>query len=193
MQPQQQPDAQPVRRKRGRPAGARDSVKRVRRKRGEVAAEPKKVKPVRESDIQAQFMKWMDMQPAPGVPGGKLGHFAYAPPNGLWIPGTVQQRIQTIMAQRRVGMKKGIPDVIIDLPMGHWHGARLELKRFEVADSTKGGTASVMHDEQIEWLERLRSQGYFVEVCIGLEGACDAVRRYLDGEPPLPFPWEVQE
>lgn len=173
---------QPTRR-RGRPAGSRDSKPRQRRSRKQIAegTPAAAARPVRETDIQRTFIKWLDTQPAPGIAGAKLGHFSYAVPNGVWIPAPDQrQRMRIIMTLRRMGLRKGFPDIGIDLPLHGWHGARLELKR----DAT-----SAISDEQKEWLERLRAAGYFAELCPGIQGATDAVRRYLEGEQPLPFPW----
>ncbi len=176
--------------KRGRPAGRKDSVKRVRRAKAVLQSEPKPVRKVREGDMQAQCMKWLETVPAPGFPGHKLGEFCYAVPNGIWLPGAnLQQRIRVIMTMRRQGLKKGIPDTIIDLPLHGYHGARIELKRLPVANSS-GPTTSKMGDEQIVWLQRLRAVGYFCEVAVGVAGYCAAVGRYLRGEPPAPFPWE---
>ncbi len=171
----------PPKRKRGRPAGVKDATPRKRRGKSELSAAAKVVRPIRESDIQKQFIKWLDTVPAPGLPGCKLGEFAYAVPNGIWIPAPLQQRIQIIMAQRRLGLKKGIPDVIIDYPLHAWHGCRLELKR---------DASSEIHDEQKAWCERLRRRGYFVELCAGLGAATAAVGRYMRGEAPLSFPWD---
>lgn len=176
-----QPEPAPVKRGRGRPAGRKDSTPRKRRGGAALAAAAKVVRPIRESDIQKQFIKWLETVPAPGLPGEKLGAFAYAVPNGIWIPAPLQQRIQIIMAQRRMGLKKGIPDVIIDFPLHAWHGCRLELKR---------DVTSQIHDEQKQWCENLRGRGYFVELCAGLGAATAAVGRYLRGEQPLAFPWD---
>ncbi len=187
MQAQPQPSDAP--RKRGRPAGARDSKPRVRRSRLEVAtgapAAPQKLKKQRESDIQKAFIKWIDMQPAPGMVGCKLGEWVYAVPNGVWIPGEMVTRMRIIMTQRRLGMRKGAPDITIAFPLHNWHGCYIELKR----DKDQIAPAQIK-EEQVVWLERLRKVGYFVMMCVGLEEACDAVRRYIDGEEPLPFPWE---
>jgi hypothetical protein len=187
MEQQQQTDAPKPRRGPGRKAGARDSKPRVRRTRAQIAqarAETGTAVPLkRESDHQKQFIKWIDMQPAPGIPGGKLGHYCYAVPNGVWIPTPDKHlRMRIIMSQRRLGLRKGVPDIIIDLPLHQWHGCRLELKRDE---------SSNVSDEQKAWLERLRARGYFCELVPGIQGATAAVRRYLEGEQPLPFPWEV--
>lgn len=179
----------PVRRARGRPPGAKDKAPRVRRTRVQVQKEgatpPKKLK---EGAIQAQFIKWLETVPAPGVPGAKLGHFTFAIPNGIWIPGELQVRIRIIMTMRRQGMKKGIPDVTIALPLHGWHGCFIELKR----DKSKMAPSQI-EDGQREWLKRLRAAGYFVEMVAGLTDACQAVGRYLSGAQPLPFPWEVSD
>jgi len=176
---------QTEKRKRGRPAGSRDSKPRKRRTPAEVAAQPKVVRPIRESDIQAQFFRWLDTVMAPGVPGCKLGHFCFAVPNGIWIPGDIQTRIRVIMSMRRQGMKKGIPDIIIALPLHGRPGACIELKR----DKSQTAPGKI-HDEQKGWLTRLRNVGYFVEMTVGFGETVAAVGRYLRGEAELPFPWE---
>lgn len=176
-------------RRRGRPKGTKDAAPRKRRSRAEIAAgaQPAKVKKPRESDLQKQFIKWIDMQPAPGMPGHKLGEWVFAVPNGVWIPGDLVTRMRIIMTQRRLGMRKGAPDITIAFPVHDWHGCYIELKR----DKDQIAPAQIK-DEQRGWLTRLREVGYFVEMAVGLEGACDAVRRYLEGEQPLPFPWETE-
>lgn len=179
----------PAPRRRGRPPGARDTKPRKRRSRAELVTEPGKpaspAKKPKESQMQAQFIAWLATQPAPDLPGCKLGDFAHAVPNGIWIPGEPHVRMRIIVSQRRMGMKKGVPDVTLALPLNGWHGCYIELKRDKVALEPER-----IREEQVEWCERLRKVGYFVAVAVGVEGACEAVRRYVAGEPPLPFPWE---
>lgn len=170
----------PPKRKRGRPPGARDSKPRVRRSRNAVAAEPKPARKVRESDHQIALMKWLDTVPAPNMGGPKLGHFAFAVPNGVWVPAPIDLRMRIIITMRRQGLKKGVPDVWIMLPLHGWHGCIIELKRDE---------RSQIAPEQIEWLDRLRGAGYFVELARGIQEATAAVNRYLAGEQPAPFEW----
>lgn len=187
MENQATSDAPAPRRKRGRPPGTRDAKPRVRRSRKAIAegAPAPRAKPVRESDHQKQFIKWIDTQPAPDMPGMKLGQFCYAVPNGVWIPGEEKTRMRIIMSQRRLGMRKGAPDITLAFPVHVWHGCYIELKR------DKSQTAPGKLDEnQIAWLERLRQVGYYVRMCVGVEEACDAVREYLSGQFPPPFPWE---
>jgi hypothetical protein len=177
----------PQPKRRGRPKGAKDAAPRKRRPKAVVAEA--KVRKVREGDMQAQCMKWLDTIPAPGMPG-RVGDYTYAVPNGIWLPGAdVQMRIRVIMTMRRQGMKKGVPDVTIALPLHGYHGCIIELKRLRVANSS-GPETTCMGEEQIVWLERLKLAGYFVEVAVGVPGFCAAVSRYLAGEAPEPFPWD---
>lgn len=184
--------SQPLPKRRGRPPGAKDAQPRKRRSKSETAKEPKPAKPkkVREGDMQAQCMKWLDTIPAPEH-GGRVGDYAYAVPNGIWLPGAnLQQRIRVIMTMRRQGMKKGVLDVTIALPLHGRPGCMIELKRYQVGNWS-GDNRSQMKPEQIEWAERLRRAGYFVEIAVGVPGFCAAVGRYLRGEDPEPFPWDT--
>lgn len=69
------------------------------------------------------------------------------------------------------GQKKGYPDMSLDLPRGVYHGMRLELKEPE----GKGPSA-----EQIEWMHRLRAQGYYVVLAYGAEQAITAILEYVN-------------
>lgn len=187
MQPET--TAPPQRKRRGRPPGVKDSAPRKRRGKSSLDGEPAKPRKVREGDMQAQCMKWLDSIPAPEF-GGRVGDYAYAVPNGIWLPGAdLQQRIRVIMTMRRQGMKKGVLDVTIALPLHGYHGCIIELKRHRVAEYQSAST-SMMKPEQVEWAERLRRAGYFVEVAVAVPGFCAAVGRYLRGEAPEPFPWD---
>lgn len=66
------------------------------------------------------------------------------------------------------GTKAGYPDILIDLPAGVYHGARIELK-------ATGGTVS---PDQIATLNRLTTQGYYCALCFGWEDAVSVLRRY---------------
>lgn len=66
------------------------------------------------------------------------------------------------------GTKPGYPDILIDLPAGVYHGARIELK-------ATGGSVS---PDQIATLNRLTAQGYYCALCFGWEDAVSVMRRY---------------
>lgn len=71
---------------------------------------------------------------------------------------------------RAQGVKSGVPDIVLPVARGGWHGLYIELKR------TVGGRVS---EEQREWLDRLTEQGYYAAVCRGWEEAKDAIEGYL--------------
>lgn len=69
------------------------------------------------------------------------------------------------------GMRKGWPDYSLDLPLGDYHGLRLELKAENGAKPDAG---------QLAILERLESVGYKCCVAWGFDDAKGQIERYLD-------------
>lgn len=68
------------------------------------------------------------------------------------------------------GLKKGVPDICLPVPRGRYHGLYIELKRL------KGGRPT---DEQKDWIEKLRAQGYMAEICNGWAAASQVILAYL--------------
>jgi len=100
----------------------------------------------------------------------------YAIPNFSGRLGNIPPKTAIIQAVKlnREGRKKGYPDIGLDVARGPWHGLRIEMKR------SKGG---VVGPEQKRWHERLRGQGYLVEVCKSWEEARDILVKYLTLSP----------
>lgn len=71
---------------------------------------------------------------------------------------------------KRMGVSAGFPDIEIPLPVAPYHGLYIELKR------VSGGVTS---ESQLDWLNYLRSKGYFVAVAYGFEQAKQVVLDYL--------------
>jgi hypothetical protein len=71
---------------------------------------------------------------------------------------------------RAEGVEPGVPDYILAVARGRFHGLFVELKR------THGGRLSA---EQITMRERLEAQGYRVAVCAGADAARAVVADYL--------------
>lgn len=67
------------------------------------------------------------------------------------------------------GVKPGVPDYLLPVARGGFHGLALELK-------TATGSAS---REQKQWISDFREQGYRAEVCKGWEQAFNTIKEYL--------------
>lgn len=74
----------------------------------------------------------------------------------------------TFIRMKKIGYKKGAPDLMIyqkpPAYNGQFVGVAIEMKR------KKGGVVS---DEQREWLEKLRAQGWMAVVCAGADAAIE--------------------
>ena len=70
---------------------------------------------------------------------------------------------------KRMGMRKGFPDLCVPVAKGKYHGFYIEMK------SHKGKPTN----EQISWLKRLKSQGYATAICYGSQEAITIIEKYM--------------
>ena len=121
-----------------------------------------------EKDEQIALFDWLSITKHKGM---LLGDYAFAIPNGAWLPAITKARIFAYARSRsRQGLKSGVPDILIALPSLPYHGLFIELKRI-------GGLKPM--GEQVEWHKRLSGAGYCVKVCFGFEEARKCVMTYL--------------
>lgn len=73
---------------------------------------------------------------------------------------------------KRMGVKKGVPDLCLPSPKGRYHGLYIELKS-ELGRPT---------ESQKWWQSELTEQGYLSLICYGWQMATDCLTRYLEGE-----------
>lgn len=73
------------------------------------------------------------------------------------------------------GVKAGVPDLVLPVARGQYHGLYIELKR-------KGGRPQ---ESQLWWIAHLREQGYAALICYGADDARATIARYLNGEDVL--------
>ncbi len=74
---------------------------------------------------------------------------------------------------KKIGLRKGVPDLFLPVPKGKYHGLWIEMKRMKGSKTSK---------EQKEWIEALNRQGYFAAVCLGWLEAKQTIERYMKGE-----------
>ena len=70
---------------------------------------------------------------------------------------------------KRMGLRRGVPDICPPVARGRYHGLYIELK-------SVGGT---VRREQKEYLEALRSEGYCTAVCRSAEECESFITEYL--------------
>lgn len=70
------------------------------------------------------------------------------------------------------GVKPGVPDLSLPVPIGRYHGAYIEMKR------VRGSSTS---PEQVEWGKYLQFAGYAYCLACGFEEARAFLVRYLEG------------
>ena len=67
------------------------------------------------------------------------------------------------------GTRSGVPDLLLPVPKGQYHGLFIELK------TLTGGTSA----NQSWWIGELNAQGYYATVCHGWESAARTIEWYL--------------
>lgn len=87
-------------------------------------------------------------------------------PNGFHATSIVQA-----INAKRSGLTKGVPDLVVPVPINGFHGLFLELKR------ANGGIITI---EQQEWLDFLNSVGYLAKVARGAKEAIQIVEQYFN-------------
>lgn len=133
-----------------------------------VLKRPRIVKPL-ERQEQAAYFAWLYTQRYQGL---RIWEWAYAIPNGSFLAGTPAKRAIQGHALRLQGVKAGVPDICIAMPVKPYSGLYVEMKRIGVPDPKPG-------DDQSLWHMRLRAQGYFVAVCHGLAAAQAITNEYF--------------
>lgn len=131
----------------------------------------KKSPPPLEREEQATYFGWLHYLKHDTV---RVGEFAFAIPNGSYLAGDASRRAIQGAALRRQGVRAGVPDVCLALPVKPWHGLFLEFKRIGAPRPQPG-------DDQSIWHARLRMMGFYVAVVFGFEQAKAITLEYLAG------------
>lgn len=111
-----------------------------------------------EHEHQAMLIKWFDLRYM--CHRGRL----FAIPNGG------QRHVLVASKLKAEGVRRGVPDLMLPIPMNGYHGLFIEMKK------EKGRTT----EEQESWLEYLNEQGYLAIVCRGFDEAKIMIINYLE-------------
>ena len=111
-----------------------------------------------EHSHQVAFFVWCSQQKV-----DERLKMAFAVPNG-----GLRDKV-TASRMKAEGVRKGVPDVMIPIPIGNYHGLFIEFK-------VEKGKLSA---EQVVWQNYLQSQGYAHFVAYGYLSAMDATLQYL--------------
>lgn len=112
-----------------------------------------------EHEEQKALIAWFDMS----FPAHKGRLFAV--PNGAYKSRSAASHYM------REGLRSGVPDLMLPVARGGYHGLFIEMKR------QKGGVVSPV---QRDWIEYLNAQGYQAVVCRGFDAARKTIEQYLD-------------
>jgi len=125
------------------------------------ATTPKRPKPAKRSEHDEQALVIARAEAlAPSVPALNM---LFAIPNG-------GHRYKATAAKLKAeGVKSGVSDLFLSVSRGGFHGLYIEMK-------AQGGHAS---DQQKEWIEAARAEGYCAEVCVGADAAWRVICEYL--------------
>ena len=89
------------------------------------------------------------------------------------IPNGGQRNLREARRLKIQGVKDGVNDIFLPIPIGSHHGLVIEMKRQKTY-----GKAPVTK-KQTEYQEYMTSQGYHCVICYGCNEAIQAIKDYL--------------
>jgi len=119
---------------------------------------------LKESTEQEHFVQWLKINEY-RFNGLSL---AFATNNGGWL-----KNYAMVNKMKKMGMKNGVPDIVIPVPRGRYHGLFIEMKR------TSGSQLSA---EQKKYIVDLNILGYKAEIAYGCDDAIRITEEYFRGK-----------
>ena len=91
----------------------------------------------------------------------------------IHIPNEGKRTPQQGAKFKRLGLKKGIPDILVPIARSSYHGLWIELKRIRKYQISK---------QQKWWVDKLNELGYYAAFAYGWEHAKQIIEDYLSGK-----------
>lgn len=88
------------------------------------------------------------------------------------IPNEGKRKRSTGARLKRMGLRKGVPDVCLPVARCGCHALYIEMKRLKDGRPTQ---------DQLDWIELLTKQGNMAVICKGWEVAAELIEKYLGG------------
>lgn len=88
------------------------------------------------------------------------------------IPNEGKRKRSTGARLKRMGLRKGVPDICLPVARCGCHALYIEMKRLKDGRPTQ---------DQLDWIELLTKQGNMAVICKGWEVAAELIESYLDG------------
>lgn len=127
-----------------------------------------------EHDEQVALFYWAELNSSK-IPSLKL---LMAIPNGASYGGG-GGRWNIAKRMKDEGVKKGVPDVFLPVPMTYMNEGQVTDMKAGLWIEMKAGK-NKPSDEQSWWMFNLQEMGYRVEVCYSSSEAIDIINEYLD-------------
>ncbi len=80
-----------------------------------------------------------------------------------------------------MGLHKGASDLFIAWVTEHYPGCWIEIK----PDGWKGPhgkKAKIHHENQMNFIAKMKKQGYFAQMCVGVDECIAAIKTFLKGK-----------
>lgn len=117
----------------------------------------------REAAEQAALVEWASFT---RINGDLIGEYL------VHMPNEGKRGAKAASDFKKLGGRKGYPDLLLEIPASGYHGLRIEMKApVKPAPVTP---------EQKEWIARLEQKGFRALVCYGFDEARQAILTYLE-------------
>ena len=127
----------------------------------------------REAQEQMVVVEWAHLQPALVLPV-MIGDYLYAVPNGGYALGP-----HLAKKMKGMGLKAGVHDLVLPIPVAPYHGLYLEMKKCQADFHYPADIKRAHKDNQIAFGERMTLAGYCSRLAFGAGEAIEIMQEYL--------------